>query len=371
MTPIAAPPRTAELPASTGAAEEFSSYPDGCHVDVSIDAHRESVDVVGAARRSSWILKEQAEGLTLEWAGPCSGQADEAHLLAALEAVLTRCPRHKVVILPCSLSDSANLARSGAIQLNPGDWPMVMRETLWQQARLWLPAACDPYPLTYTLTRGHRHPLRRPKPVGVVYRRYIPWLAQTLSFRTADLAQDLPRFHRWMNDPTVAYFWQEQGDLAKHRAHLEAIAADPHVTALIGCFDDEPFGYFEVYWAKEDRIAPFYDVQDFDRGFHVLVGEASFRGKPYLTAWMPSISHYLFLDDCRTQRIVIEPRSDNHKMLKSLARCGYAHLKEFEFPHKRALLGMLLRERFFAEALWIPRTDPVDDHSEQLMLHSR
>jgi RimJ/RimL family protein N-acetyltransferase len=75
---------------------------------------------------------------------------------------------------------------------------------------------------------------------------------------------------------------------------------------------------------------------------------------------MPSISHYLFLADCRTQRIVIEPRADNDKMLRSLARCGYALLKEFDFPHKRAVLGMLLRERFFGEALWVPRPDTPD-----------
>ena len=32
-------------------------------------------------------------------------------------------------------------------------------------------------------------------------------------------------------------------------------------------------------------------------------------------------------------------------------------MKEFDFPHKRAMLGMLLRERFFGEALWIPQGD--------------
>jgi len=72
---------------------------------------------------------------------------------------------------------------------------------------------------------------------------------------------------------------------------------------------------------------------------------------------MPSISHCLFLDDCRTQRIVIEPRADNHPMARSLARSGYAHLKYFDFPHKRALLATLSRDRFFGEALWIPASD--------------
>lgn len=236
----------------------------------------------------------------------------------------------------------------------------------WQRPGPWLPAPRDPFPQWHVMTDGKRHPLRPPRPEGEVYRRQIPWLGRTLTLRTLDIEADLPLMHRWMNDPVVAHFWQETGDLAHQRAYLERIAADPHVTALIGCFDGDPFGYFEAYWAKEDRIAPFCDAGDYDRGWHVLVGEPRYRGKPWLTAWMPSISHYLFLDDCRTQRVVIEPRADNDKMRKSLARCGYALVKEFDFPHKRAVLGVLLRERFFGEALWIPQPDAAADRAAAL-----
>jgi hypothetical protein len=42
-------------------------------------------------------------------------------------------------------------------------------------------------------------------------------------------------------------------------------------------------------------------------------------------------------------------------MRRNLARSGYALVKEFDFPHKRAVLGTLLRERFFAEHLWLPQ----------------
>ena len=231
----------------------------------------------------------------------------------------------------------------------------VPAELFWQYAPAWLERPLPALPQQFRISEGRRHPLRRAQPQGVVYRRRIPWLGQTLSFHVADTEADLPHFHRWMNDPHVAEFWQEEGGLAQQRAYLERIAADPHALPLIACLDGQPFGYFEVYWAREDRLAPYYDAQDYDRGWHVLIGEPSCRGAAFVTAWLPSISHYLFLDDCRTQRLVIEPRSDNARMRRNLARSGYALVKEFDFPHKRAVLGTLLRERFFAEQLWLPQ----------------
>ena len=125
---------------------------------------------------------------------------------------------------------------------------------------------------------------------------------------------------------------------------------------LIGCFGDVPFGYFEVYWAKENRIAPFYDADDYDRGWHVVVGEDAYRGRRYISAWLPSLMHYMFLDDCRTQRIVGEPAAAHSQQLRNLELSGFAKIKNFDFPHKRATLVMLLRERFFGDRLWLPAT---------------
>jgi RimJ/RimL family protein N-acetyltransferase len=239
---------------------------------------------------------------------------------------------------------------------------VVSTELFWQQPKSWLvPPQPYPFPQTYVPSKGCRHLLRPPRRAGIVYQRHIPWLDRTLSFKTVDIEQYLERLNGWMNDSVVAASWREEGEPAKHRAYLQALSADPHLTALIANFDGEDFGYFEVYWATEDRIARFYDVDDFDRGWHVLIG-----GKPFVTAWLTSISHYLFLDDYRIQRVVIEPRSDNYKMLRNLGKCGYAHLKEFDFPHKRATLGMLLREPFFAEWLRVPRDAVATSYSTSL-----
>ncbi|MGC7840464.1 GNAT family N-acetyltransferase [Pseudomonas wayambapalatensis] len=222
------------------------------------------------------------------------------------------------------------------------------RALFWQLPQPWLgEVQSGVYPQQMQISNGKRHPRRAPKPRGEVYRRFDARLGAWVSLRTLEVEQDLARFNRWQNEPRVAHFWQEQGSLEQHREYLSKLEADPHTLTLIGCFDDEPFAYFEAYWAKEDRIAPFYPADDYDRGIHMLVGEQAHRGPHKVASWMSALVHYLFLDDPRTQQVVAEPRADNGKMI------GYMHdqcfhcEKEFDFPHKRAALMILGRERFF------------------------
>jgi RimJ/RimL family protein N-acetyltransferase len=81
----------------------------------------------------------------------------------------------------------------------------------------------------------------------------------------------------------------------------------------------------------------------------MLVGEPEFRGPHRVVAWLPSLAHYLFLDDPRTRNVVAEPRSDNAKMIGYLQHAGFYREKEFDFPHKRAAMMILPREVFFGQ----------------------
>ena len=193
------------------------------------------------------------------------------------------------------------------------------------------------------MTATVSHPQRPAKPQGEVYRRFDPQLGAWISLRTLDIELDLERFNRWQNTPRVLAFWDEGGSLDDHRQYLKKLAEDPHTLTLIGCFDDQPFAYFEAYWAKEDRIAPFYDAGDYDRGIHMLVGEQAHRGPHKVASWLSALTDYLLQDDPRTRRIVAEPRADNAKMIGYMQSQGYKRIKEFDFPHKRAALMVLER----------------------------
>lgn len=155
-----------------------------------------------------------------------------------------------------------------------------------------------PKPAEHTITNGIRHPLRpRPRAIGDLYTRWIPSLNQCLTFRLASVDEDAELLHRWMNDPRVAEFWGEDGgDVEKTRGFLKKGLGSQHCYPVIGSWDGEPFGYFEVYWVKEDSLGKFVtDCDSWDRGVHCLVGEQKFRGPQRVGVWISSLVHCEFV----------------------------------------------------------------------------
>lgn len=275
------------------------------------------------------------------------GPLPEGWLRDALDQMFIAAPTLSAIVLPYAewLEQPQALRLFSALN---GD--IVHRELFWQLP-LWLRLAgqipCEKG--RYDAEREIYIPQRPPRPVGEVYQRYDPRVRHTLSFRLADPSIDAERFTRWMNDPRVDFFWQQSGSLAVQTEYLERQLTRHHAFPLIGCFDGQPFGYFEIYWAAEDRIGRHYLWQPFDRGLHVLVGEQAWRGAHFVQSWLRGLSHYLMIDESRTQRLVLEPRADNQRLFRHLAPAGYTTVKEFDFPHKRSRLVMANRQCFFSE----------------------
>ncbi|MFC3284765.1 GNAT family N-acetyltransferase [Litchfieldella rifensis] len=226
----------------------------------------------------------------------------------------------------------------------------VLRRDFYQQPWQWLlHPPTQPGETPYDATSGH--PQRPAQPSGTLYRRFDPRLERTFSLRVIDPDRDLERFVRWMHLPRVAEFWEQAWSEAELAEFIAQRLADPHTLPLIGEFDDRPFGYFELYWAAEDRLAPYYPWAPFDRGMHLLVGEEDVRGSRFVDAWLGGLSHYAYLSEPRTSRLVLEPRHDNQRLFRHLERLGLSRLRDFDFPHKRASLVMGHRERFFREVM--------------------
>lgn len=199
-----------------------------------------------------------------------------------------------------------------------------------------LPTYYPPAPLHYVVTHGVRHPLRpRPPRMGdVFYSRFVPSVGQYLGLRVAsssarpvphpgpvgpappDAARaarlaamsDAALLESWHANPRVSDFWGpfDPDGLAR------ALAA-PHSFPVIGLWDGVPFGYFELYWVREDLLGRHVgsDVGDWDRGLHIMIGEEWARGR--VAPWLTGLVHWCLTADLRTMSVCLEPRVDNQR----------------------------------------------------------
>jgi RimJ/RimL family protein N-acetyltransferase len=231
----------------------------------------------------------------------------------------------------------------------------IPRTGFYQRPGLFLgQIGLQPQAETWVQTGGQKHPQRRLPTPGVLYRRRVTALNTEVSFRTLDIDGDLERFHQWHHTPRVFDLWELNQSKEELRQYLKRAEQDPRQIPAIVEYGGRPVGYFEFYWAAEDRIAPHCEAQPFDRGLHFLIGEDDVLGRQWTEAALTSATHYLFLDDHRTRRLVAEPRSDNQRVIKYVDHIpGWRFVKEFDFPHKRSALLTVRREDFFlGEPRW-------------------
>lgn len=288
------------------------------------------------------VIEEQKVGLLKLNDNQLSGEiVDTNMLIAALEAIYleTNCdlielsPNLEALI--AHKISTPNIDRKQFAEL-PGVWTNS-KITLHQIGR-------------YIETNGVTHPERPSYNEGeVLYRRFSPTLKKNISFRVIDRERDLEIFSQWHNKKRVSEFWELEGSTEVHYNYLTKALSDPHSIPAVVSVDDNPVGYFEFYWVKEDRLGPYYESMPYDRGFHFLIGEESVLGFKNTDAILRATVHYMLLDEPRTQTIAAEPRSDNKAVLKYVEtfKC-WRFVREFDFPHKRAALLQCSRDLFFA-----------------------
>ncbi|MGA4544776.1 GNAT family N-acetyltransferase [Uniformispora flossi] len=163
------------------------------------------------------------------------------------------------------------------------------------------------------------------------------------SFHELHLKRDLPLLHEWMNDPDVARWWGLGGDVDVTANHLAAHARLTHATAYVGCLDDQPVSYWELYRADLDPLARHYAAKPHDVGIHVLIGPAHHRGQGLGSLLLLVVSELILRAAPDTQRVVAEPDVRNAASIGAFRRAGFRRSVDLTLPGKTAAL--MIRDR--------------------------
>ncbi len=184
---------------------------------------------------------------------------------------------------------------------------------------------------------------------GVLYTAKLS-SGKILSFERLELEKHLEIFHKWHHQDYISEFWELNQSKDDLKIYIEKLYASPFQVPYILAVDGEPVGYYEVYWAYDDRIAPYAHPGQFDRGIHLLIGNTKYLKTRIAYDSIFHISKFLFELDSRTQNVWGEPRVDNKVILKLAHQLpGWEFIKEFDFPHKRSNLLRCNREKFYRE----------------------
>ncbi|MFF9159889.1 GNAT family N-acetyltransferase [Streptomyces longwoodensis] len=156
--------------------------------------------------------------------------------------------------------------------------------------------------------------------------------------------RDLPLVTRWMNDPSVAAYWDLAGPGAVTEEHLRRqLAGDGRSVPCLGVLEGTPMSYWEIYRADLDPLARHYPARPHDTGIHLLIGGATDRGRGLGGVLLRAVADLVLDQRPACARVVAEPDLRNIPSIAAFLTAGFRYAAELELPANRAAL--LIRDR--------------------------
>jgi RimJ/RimL family protein N-acetyltransferase len=164
------------------------------------------------------------------------------------------------------------------------------------------------------------------------------------------IERDLPLIGRWMNDPTVATFWELAGTECVAEAHLRSqLDGDGRSVPCLGVLEGAPMSYWEIYRADLDPLARHYPARPHDTGLHLLLGGVADRGRGLGGILLRAVADLVLDHRPRCARVVAEPDLSNTPSVSAFLSAGFRFSAEVDLAAKRAAL--MIRDRGLRDAL--------------------
>ncbi|MDN3021291.1 GNAT family N-acetyltransferase [Streptomyces sp. S.PB5] len=162
--------------------------------------------------------------------------------------------------------------------------------------------------------------------------------------------RDLPLVSSWMNDPTVAKFWELSGPRKLTGDHVQAqLSGDGRSIPCLGVLDGTPMSYWEIYRADLDPVARHYPARPHDTGIHLLIGSVVDRGRGLGSTLLRAVADLALDQRPACARVIAEPDIRNTPSVSAFLSAGFRFSAEVDLPGKRAAL--MIRDRSLRDVL--------------------
>ena len=165
------------------------------------------------------------------------------------------------------------------------------------------------------------------------------------SFRPLHLDKDILLIHHWVNKEYAQYWQMQNTSIEQVRSAYTTITQARHSNAFMGFYNDKPAFLWESYWAVNDPIGKYYDVQPGDYGLHLLVAPVEQAIHHFTFHILKTIIDFM-LTNPSVQRLLVEPDVRNEKMHVLTRRVGFEYGERIKLPHKTAWLAFCTREQY-------------------------
>ena len=167
----------------------------------------------------------------------------------------------------------------------------------------------------------------------------VPVLAPPWSIRGVRPGGGDPELvSRWMNEPHVARFWEQDWPPARWAGAIAGQLAGDYSRPYLVSHAGSPLAYVEIYRVTRDVVGLHYPADPHDLGVHLAIGERERTDRGHGRAMVRAIAHGLAAADPRCRRVLADP-DERHTMARRMfLGAGFRLAGVSDLGHKRAAL---------------------------------